>query len=212
MQLSNKHDTINRSIKYSSDLTSSGLKIGHPYSEMTQKIVIFILDFELFKDYPQCIHESYLCLKEHKEKELSNLQKYYYIELPKIKEVTAESLRRLKYWMAFLNQEKELIEMDNNDEIIMKAQRELEYLSGDEELRRLAELRQRAIRDEIAIKRIAAEEGLKEGLEKGMEKGIKKGMKKGIYSVAKKMLSEKVDIDTIIKFTGLSKEEIKSIK
>ena len=90
--------------------------------------------------------------------------------------------------------------MEKNDRIIKKAQEELEYLTGDAEVRRLAELRQKAIRDELDVKIIARNQGLKEGLEKG------------IYNVAKNMLRENIDIDTISKVTGLSISNIEKLK
>ena len=39
-----------------------------------------------------------------------------------------------------------------DNKYVKKAEKELEYLSGDEETRRLAELREKAIRDELAEK------------------------------------------------------------
>ena len=78
---------------------------------------------------------------------------------------------------------------------IKKAEKELEYLTGDEETRRLAELREKAIRDEMAA----------------MSKAKKEGITETKKEVAKKMLEEKVNIDIIIKVTGLTKEEIQKL-
>ena len=47
-----------------------------------------------------------------------------------------------------------------------------------------------------------------EGLAEGTEKGITQGRTESLINVAKKMLKEKVDIDFIIKITGLKKEQI----
>ena len=52
-----------------------------------------------------------------------------------------------------------------------------------------------------------AEKLFSEGMEKGMEKGMEEGMEK----VAKKMLAEGENIDKIIKFTGLSREEVEKL-
>ena len=46
---------------------------------------------------------------------------------------------------------------------IKKANEELEYLTGDEETRRLAELREKAIRDEQAALKQATREGREQG-------------------------------------------------
>ena len=47
--------------------------------------------------------------------------------------------------------------------------------------------------------------------EKGMAKGLEKGERKKQIEVAKKLLENKIDIDIIIKTTGLTKEEIENI-
>ena len=52
-----------------------------------------------------------------------------------------------------------------------------------------------------------------EGLEKGFKQGIEQGIEQGIYNrnfeIAKKMLEEGLDLETISKWTNLSIEEIK---
>ncbi len=91
---------------------------------------------------------------------------------------------------------------ENND--IKKAHEELKQVSGDYELRRIAELKEKYIRDEAAALEYAIEKGQKEGV----EKGIKEGIEKGIKETAKNMLKLGLEIDIISKATGLSKEEI----
>lgn len=102
---------------------------------------------------------------------------------------------------------------------IGQAMGKLKELSADEELRRVAELRQKAILDEKAIKKraeeIGREEGLKQGIPEGTKKGIKKGIKEGIkeekINMTKKLLSEKMDFSFIAKVTGLPITEIEKI-
>lgn len=109
--------------------------------------------------------------------------------------------------------------------------KELEEMSDDEELRRVAELKEKYIRDEANIRESALEDGfnegydngmkqgIKEGTEKGIQKGIQKGIEAGIQKgieqekrdIVVKMIKEKIPIETIIKITGLSKEEVEDI-
>ena len=81
--------------------------------------------------------------------------------------------------------------------------------------KRLAELREKWDLDERSARQHAIEEGLEEGRKKGIEQGIQQGVKKGEKNakieIAKKMKEEKVDLETIIKFTGISKEEIEQL-
>lgn len=83
----------------------------------------------------------------------------------------------------------------SNNKNIKKAEEELEYLTGDEEIRRLAYLRDKAIRDEVSAMTGAREEGRQEAKREH----------------AKKMLAKKIDINLIIEITGLTKEEIENL-
>ncbi|MFR2534612.1 MAG: Rpn family recombination-promoting nuclease/putative transposase [Clostridia bacterium] len=148
------------------------------------------------------------------------------IEIPKaIKQIQNEPKNRIAQWMLFLSNpnDEEVTKIMEENKAIGQAMGKLKELSADEELRRVAELRQKAILDEKAIKRraeeIGREEGLKQGLQEGTKRGLKEGMKKGIMEgqkqkekeIAKRMLAEKIDIDVIVKITGLSKKEIENL-
>lgn len=50
------------------------------------------------------------------------------------------------------------------------------------------------------------QERLKKGLKRASKKGLKQGLSQGIEFVAKNMLNNGTDIETIIELTGLSKE------
>jgi len=129
--------------------------------------------------------------------------------------------------------------MKKNKEI-KKANEEYEYLTGEEEIQRIAELKEKWERDynsgvqygydsgyemgiEEGIKK-GIQDGIEEGIKKGMQDGIEKGMKNGIEKgiiqgenkrereIAKDMLKKNLDIDLISDITGLSKEEINNLK
>ena len=51
----------------------------------------------------------------------------------------------------------------------------------------------------------------KEFKEEGIEEGIEKGIEKNRLEMAHKMLEDKVDINLIVKYTGLMIEEIKEL-
>ena len=119
---------------------------------------------------------------------------------------------------------------------IKKAIGELERVSGDEKLQRIAELREKAIRDEKAEIAYAKEHGYKEGFEKGIADGKAQGIDQGIYQgieqvieqgiaqgkfegateekrkIVRRMLERNMDIKDIIEITGLDEEEINNIK
>ena len=90
-----------------------------------------------------------------------------------------------------------------DNKYVKKAEKELEYLSGDEETRRLAELREKAIRDELAAIAQARDEGKSEG--------IIEGVSQNTIKIAKRMLEKQIDIALIMEITGLTKEEIEKL-
>ena len=60
------------------------------------------------------------------------------------------------------------------------------------------------------------EKGMEKGMELGMEKGMKKGMAKGMnqkaLDIARNMLADGVDINLIMKYSGLTQEQIEKLK
>ncbi len=90
-----------------------------------------------------------------------------------------------------------------NNELVQKAEEELEYLNSDEEAQRLAYLREKAIRDEAAA--------MAGAYNRGKEEGREQGEKSKSFQIARKMLEEKIDIETIIRLTDLTKEEIEKL-
>ena len=90
-----------------------------------------------------------------------------------------------------------------NNEYVKKAEEELEYLNSDEEEKELARLREKAIRDEAAA--------MAGAIRRGREEGKAEGLAEGKAEIAKKMLEENIEIETIIKLTGLTKEKIENL-
>ena len=106
----------------------------------------------------------------------------------------------------------EVVQIMGENEHIRKAIDELEQVSGDEKLRRIAELREKAIRDEQAAMAYAKEHGYNEGYEEGERKGKIAGKIAGRIEIAKKLLKKGMKIEEIEEITGMSIEEIKQLK
>ena len=92
--------------------------------------------------------------------------------------------------------------MDDNKEI-EETYEELEKVSGNEELRRIAELKIKGRRDREAELEYATEHGY--------ENGKKDGIKKNRIEIVKNMLKEGVDKKFISKVTGLTEKEVDNI-
>ena len=103
---------------------------------------------------------------------------------------------------------------ENKD--INKAIDELEQVSGNEKLRRIAELKEKYIRDEQASIEYAQDEGYRQGKEDGKLEGKLEGKAEGKAEekteIVKNMLKENVEKTLISRVTGLSLEEIEQLK
>ena len=93
--------------------------------------------------------------------------------------------------------------MDKN-EAIKEAKKVYDELMADEHERTLIKLREKYIRDYNTIK--------EDGYNNGYNDGKELGAKENTIEIAKKMLKENVDVDFIVKMTGLSKEELEKLK
>ena len=197
MQVKNQYNIKERSLYYWSNLYSNNLYKNQDYIENNKTITINILDFNVFKEGPY--HERCKVMREYNKEILTEDLEIHFIQIPKCKKDDIKT--KLDYWMQFIgNISKEGVEkaMEVNKEI-KKAKEELEYLTGDEAQRRIAELREKAIRDEKANLRGAREEGMR------------KGAMKEKKEIAKKLKEMNANIDNIIELTGLTKEEIEKI-
>ncbi len=99
--------------------------------------------------------------------------------------------------------------MQMEENIFLKqAMEELEYLSGDEDFRRLVESREAFLRDQYSCEQSARREGLAEG----EEIGLAKGEKQKAIEIARKLLKMKIPVEQIIQATGLEESEIKKLE
>lgn len=216
MQISNKYNFIERNLYYWSGNYYNNLKAGCDYRNVMKTITISILDYEIFKEGP--FHEIGRLKRDYQNRVLSNKLEMHFIQIPKFIKEERANKTKLDQWMQFISQankgEVELAMKENKE--IKKANEEYEYLTGDDAERRLAYLRDKAIRDEnnmlAAAREEAIRQGLEEGLEQGIEQGIQQGIKQNKKEITKKLLVKNLSIDEISEITGLSREEIQEIK
>ena len=92
------------------------------------------------------------------------------MEIPKAKRLLKKDPKnKIIQWMAFLDNpnEKEVLEMAKENKDIRKAMEKLKEISKDDKLRRIAELREKAILDERSAINYATEKGREEGKAEG---------------------------------------------
>ena len=209
MQMRNQYNMKERSLFYWAGLYYTGLKKKEEYKENKRAITINIVNFDMFKEGPY--HEKIELRREYKNILLTNKLEIHFIQLSKfLKAGQEEKDKKMWQWLTFIcNKNRKEVErvMKENKEI-EKANEELEYLTGDDAVRRIAFLRDKAERDYINNMSGAR----KAGLELGREEGIKEGEKKKTIEIAKEMLAKGIEIELIKEITKLSEEELENIK
>ena len=85
------------------------------------------------------------------------------------------------------------------NKLVEKAQKEYEYLTGDEATKRWQFLREKAILDERAA------------YINGKTRGKEEGEAHGRIKIATEMMKNNINIDIIVKCTGLNKKELEKL-
>ena len=197
LQIQNERNIRERTTIYSSKVLAREVSRGTKYEDVKQVIMVNILDYELlgFEEY---ISETAIVLDKHREYEVLKGIKWYFVELPKFRRAHPDMSEKINQWLAFIDDyDKEAIKLaEKNNKTLERARFEMNYLTGEEAVRRLAELREKWDMDRNSDMYYAKEEGKEEATKE----------------IAESLIKENIDIETIIKITKLSKEEIEKIK
>ena len=212
MQVTKSEYIAERILWYWSKLYVGSIEKGEGYNSTKKAICILIADFKLekLKEIEKYHTKWNIREEEYKNIILTDRLELHIIELEKLERRNNKSKEEeeLLNWCKFIKfpeKVEESIIMKNEE--IKKAKEQLDKISQDKKERRLAELREKAIKDEMAIRDSGYNEGRKEGIEEGLKKG-KKAEKK---SIAQNMLEMKIDKEIISKVTGLTIDEIENM-
>ena len=202
MQMRNYNDIEARSLFYTTREYHQNLENGQDYIEIPKSIGIWISNFNVFNDEGP-FHEIVRLRRDYENQIFTDKIEMHYLQLPKFKQKCKRISNKLEEWLTFISFENmEELKMIENEKV-KKAEEELEYLSGDEAERRIAYLRETAEIDRKFAMTAARDQGRVEGRSEGkIEEKIE---------TAKKMLEEEMDINLIIKITGLTKDEIEKL-
>ena len=200
MQMKDEGNFKERTTMYAGKVESREVEKGTKYEDISQIIMINILGFNML-DVEDYISKTAIVLDKHRDYEVLTGIKWYFIELPKFREAKPDMNEKVNQWLAFIDDNnKELVDMaEDKNETLKKARIEMNYLTGDAEVRRLAELREKWEMDRINAISYATKVGKEEG------------MKEGIIKTAKKLLKMGMTIEQVMEATELKKEEIEKI-
>ena len=199
-----------RNINYLMSLHLRKFKKGNRYEDNYRTIQININN-EMIDESDKVIEEYYF--RKEDGKEYAKNIGFYVVNIPNIKKIwynkEDEEFEKYKYMLSFFETNVDMIRrIYEGDEVVMDIINKQEEFSRDNEewetFRSENELEEEY---QLGIE-YAKEEGKKEGIEKGIELGKLQGIKK----VVKSMLDKNMDIKDIVDITGLSEEEILSLK
>ena len=212
MQMVDKKNIVKRLLYYWARQYSRQLKKNKDYKDLKRTIIILIANFKIMHINYLPFHTRWKIIEEKDRKiVLTEDFELNIIELPKINRLfhLTQKEKKLKEWLYFLEnpESKEVSSYMKNNDSIKEAKNKLEEMSQDEKVRRLAELREKAILDEKEDEYTGYCNGVEDGIKQGIEQGIEQNQK----DVAKKLRDKGIDIHFIIEITGLSKEDIENL-
>lgn len=164
VQVANQYDIDKRSIYYWAGLYHGQLTEGQRFKELHKTVTINILRFNWFKDN-KGFHSTFHIREDRTGKILNGDLEIHFLELEKIKGLKRRPKEAIEGWMMYLNnlegEEMEVIAMDNPG--IKKALTIEQAFMRNKTERRLYELREKAMRDELSMLAGALAEGRAEG-------------------------------------------------
>lgn len=215
MQLVEKEKLLERILYYWARIYVKNLKSGDDYNNLKKTIEVLIVNFEIKELKELEYHSKWKIIEESKRKiVLTEDLEIHIIEMPKIYKLReGKEQRELEKWIYFIeNPESEKVgEYMKKNEEMKQAKEKLEVISEDKVMQRLAELREKAIRDEKAVENLGIKKGIEQGIKQGLEQGVKQGTEKEKREIAKKMKKMGIDIKIIEEATSLNEEEIRKL-
>ena len=205
IQLINRDNFVKRLIWYLSKMYSNQMKKGDKYEKIKKVVLVAITDFELEETKEIEEMETIWKLIETKKREkiLTEDFELRIINMKKAKAMYERNKEDKKaQWMLFIDNpnSEEVSQIMEENEGIKKAVEKVEEMTEDEEMERIAFLRQKAIWDEI------------DSITTGDNRGKKIGREQERKEIVESMLENKMDDEIIKKITKITQEELEKIK
>jgi len=192
-----------RAIYYAAKTYSNQMDKSGKYSDLKEVIFIAITDFVMFPEKQDYISNHSIRDDKTYSQDLKDFS-FAFIELPKfnLKDQTQES--GIELWCDLFKYAKDRKDVTTADPVIKKAYSTLEMSNWSEQDLIDYDAYQKILLDYQAREDFVREEGEKSG--------VIKGEKAKAVEIARNLLSMKLDIDVIVKATGLTKDEITTLK
>ena len=178
MQVRRYNEWGKRSAYYLAKMLTDQLSAGEDYSDLNAVIGIHLLDFDLYTANPQQTKQAIWRFEMRDglqpDVSLGNTLQLNLIEMKKADRLGLGD-QNLRDWITLFEHWHEETRMDTiTNETVKEVRGHIKRLSADEEARRLAFVRERALRDEASQLRYAQNEGVKQGEAKLLQKMLNK--------------------------------------
>lgn len=199
VQVANEGDYPERVLFYWAKEFSSALLSGQSYSMLPRTIIISIIDFNLFncEEY----HSYFQPLEVTRHTLLSDKMGFSFFELPKLP-ANIDGRDMLLLWLSLFKAEteEELTKIKGLEVPEMNQAINAYYnITSSAEFRELERLREKARHDEA------------QALYNAEQKGRQKGKRAEKFEIARTMLTDGESASKIMRYTGLTQEELESI-
>lgn len=216
MQMTDKKNLIKRLLFYWSKQYIRNIKKSEDYNDLQRTILILLANFEIGSLKELGFHSKWKIIEEKERKIiLTDDFELNIIEMPKVHRLLKPTgkEKKLKEWLFFFDnpESKEVSYYMKNNENIKDAKDKLDVISQDEEVRRIAELREKALLDEKEAEYTGYCNGVEDGIKQGIKQGIEQGTINSKKDIAKKLKEKGTDIEFIMEITGLTKEEVNNL-
>ena len=224
MQVEDERNIGERAVFYLCKLFISTVEQGEKYNDLEKSIAIIITDFSYFnrEEYHQIAH-----LKFEESKDINELVdkiegeessivtdkfELHFIDLKKFKKMKNPK-GELADWLNLILGNERGIEMAvKKNKMIAKVDEENRRLSADKQMQEEYWYAQKNLYRENTKLDVAKKEGINIGKKEGISIGKNEGKKEAIEDMVKKLLKMGFPIEQIMEATGLTKEEIESLK
>ena len=212
IQLEYFPNMLKRLLYYWSDNYKRQLVVSDGYNSLKKTISILILDYTLnvLSDFEDVGTKWQIRDELTGKRVLTEDLEIVILELLKVIKLYNKYPNNKTYqWLMFLDNpnSKEVGAIMKDNKEIKSIADTLEQVSGDERLRRIAELKEKAMLDDKAALDYATEKGIAKGIEQGIEKGIEKER----HMLITTMFKNGATIDSLEKLTGLDRKELEEI-
>ena len=197
IQLAAMNIWADRALFYLAKMYTEQISAGEDYTLFKKCVSISVLDFKLFEQEPEfysCFH-----IREDSRNFLyTDKMEFHVLELPKLPKELKEDSSDIELWGKFINAERkeEFVMLAEKNTYIDSAYQHLQLISQDKEKRMEYEAREKAIRD--------YNQGILEAEQRGETRATKR--------IAKTLLLSGTSVDLVTQSTGLSIEQVQSLK